>query len=97
MEYTDDKYLWSFHCDYGRMGDLYGLIVATESEIDGLDGVSVHFGEILGKHSEVYGELERSDFTKKDVDSESVTKLHAVLGDCWSGYDPRQYLAEDRE
>lgn len=87
-----EKYLWRFDWDCGRSGNLDGLIVATEEEIRGLIGKHAYFGEVLGKHSEVHGDIEEGDFTKVDIDSDAVTKVSAVLGRSWSGFDPREYI-----
>lgn len=92
-----EKYLWRFFWDCRRSGSLDGLIVATEEEIKDLAGKRAYFGEVLGKHSEVYGNLNIEDFEKVDIDSESVTKVSKVLGDNWSGFDPREYLEEDED
>ena len=51
--------LWKFHWDCGRAGDVEGLFIATEEEVENLIGSEVYFGEILGKHSEVYGTVEK--------------------------------------
>ncbi|NOU98447.1 hypothetical protein [Paenibacillus planticolens] len=90
-----DKFLWSFHWDCGRSGDLEGLFVATEAEVSELAGKSAWFGEVLGKHSEVYGTLKEEYFSKVDLDVETVLKVAAVLGRTWSGFDPRYYISEE--
>ncbi|TPG88130.1 hypothetical protein EEL32_10220 [Brevibacillus laterosporus] len=90
-----EKFLWNFYWDCGRNGDLEGLFVATDNEIQGLISKRVYFGEVLGKHSEVYGTLEQGDFDKINLDSETVEKVAEVLGVSWSGFDPRDYLREE--
>lgn len=91
------KYLWSFEWDCGRQGSVEGLFVATEETIKENMGKQVYFGEILGKHSEVYGTLEEGDVTKVDLDSETVEKVQKVLGSTWSGYNPLSYIGQDDE
>lgn len=81
-----NKYLWKFYWDCGRMGDLETLFVATEEEIKDLIGKEANFGEVLGKHSEVYGTIEEKDITKIDLDSETVEKVSKILGITWSGH-----------
>ena len=88
------RYLYEYYMDCGRMGEVEGLFVATEEEVKSAIGKEVYFGEILGKHSEVEGELEESEFNKVDIDSESVEKVALKLGRTWSGYNPLEYLAE---
>jgi DNA-directed RNA polymerase subunit RPC12/RpoP len=86
-----NKYLWRFHWDCGRNGDVEGLFVATEEEVEDLIGRTVWFGEILGKHSEVYGTIEEGDVEKIDLDPETVQKVTVILGETWSGYNPMEY------
>lgn len=89
------KYLWKFKWDCGRVGDIEGLFVATEGEIkDALDK-DVYFGEVLGKHSEVYGFLGEDDVTKIDIDTDTMEKVTSVLGKTWSGYNPLEYIQYD--
>lgn len=87
-----NKFLWKFCWDCGRMGSVEGLFTATDEEVSFAIGKNVNFGEILGKHSEVYGILKKSNFEKLDVDSESVMKVVKYLGEDWSGYNPFNYI-----
>lgn len=86
------KYLWRFYWDFGRSGSLYGLFVATETEVEEMIGKEVYFGEVLGKHSEVYGTLESGDFSKLDISPEAVEEVSKVLGKTWSGFNPKEYI-----
>lgn len=86
------KYLYEFCWSYGRGGCVEGLIVATEEEIKDAVGEYVNFGEVLGKHSEVYGYLKEKDFTKLDVSPEAVEEVSKHLGNHWSGYNPLDYI-----
>lgn len=88
------KYLWKFGWGFGY-GEVGGLFVASEQEVADLIGKEVYFGAVLGKHSEVYGEIEEGDIKKVDLDPETVAKVSAVLGDTWSGYSPLHYVEED--
>jgi hypothetical protein len=85
------NYLWKFYWSCGRMGDLDGLFVATENEVKKAIGKELYFGEVLGKHSEIYGTLEEKDITKVDLDSETVEKVKNILGYTWSGFNPIYY------
>ena len=89
-----NKFLWKFNWDCGRQGEVEGLFVATEEEVNGIIGKEVYFGEILGKHSEVYGTIEESEITKIHLDFETVKKVTALLGETWSGYNPFDYIEE---
>jgi hypothetical protein len=89
------KYLWKFYWDCGRNGDLEGLFVATEQEIQILIGKHANFGEVLGKHSEIYGTIEEDDIEKIDLDSKAIEKVILILGETWSGYNPLDYVRYD--
>jgi hypothetical protein len=88
----EERYLWRFYWDCGRQGEVDGLFVATESEIKEAIGKQVYFGEILGKHSEVYGTLDEGDVEKVNISPSAVDEVSQVLGDNWSGYNPLQYI-----
>jgi hypothetical protein len=87
-----DRYLWKFDFDCGRMGNLEGLFVATEYDINNIIGKHVYFGEVLGKHSEIYGDIVKDEIIKLDLDCETVEKVSNLLGDTWSGFNPLHYI-----
>ena len=90
------KKLYRMNFDYGRMGSLQGLFVAEESDVENLIGREIYFGEALGKHSEVYGELEASNVTVVSDDQDFITKLVQVIGGgSISGYNPFDYYEQD--
>lgn len=88
----ENKYLFKFGWDYGRQGEVEGLFVATEREVEYAIGKEAYFGEILGKHSEVYGDIEEGDITKIDIDPAAVEEVAKHLGLTWSGYNPLHYI-----
>lgn len=89
--------LYKFYWDCGRMGDVDGLFAATQAEIDAAIGKKVYFGEILGKHSEIYGKLDAVDIVKLNVPADVVDILVKELGTNISGYNPLDYLPEEDE
>lgn len=89
--------LWKFHWDCGRQGDLYGVFIATEEEVRSLEGKSVYFGEVLGKHSEVYGTIEQGEITLLTENTEAVKALQEACGKTISGFNPLQYLRDQDE
>lgn len=91
------NYLWKFHWDCGRSGDLEGLFVATEEEIEKAIGGYAQFGEVLGKHSDIYGTLDREDVEKIDVAPEIIAQLIPHLGYDWSGFNPLDYIRDTTE
>ncbi len=78
--------LYSLYWDYGRSGSVEGLFKATQDEVDRAIGCEVYFGEILGKHSEVYGDLKAGQITL-----ESDNPL-VVINAVESGYNPLEYI-----
>lgn len=85
------KYLYKFYWYCGRSGHLEGLFVATEDEVSSMIGEHVYFGEVLGKHSEVQGKIEKGDITKLDISNEAVLEVEKHLGRNWSGINPLDY------
>lgn len=79
--------LYSFYWDCGRQGEVEGLFKATDEEIQRAIGQKVYFGEILGKHSEVYGTLDECDITLVSDDSLIVSNSTE------SGYNPLNYVS----
>ncbi|WP_144509866.1 hypothetical protein [Bacillus sp. FJAT-22090] len=86
------KFLYKFYWDCGRSGDLKGLFVATEEEVAKAIGSEAYFGEVLGKHSEVYGTIDDGDIQKLDISSEAIEEVSQHLGETWSGFNPLYYL-----
>lgn len=89
------KALWKFHWDCRRMGHVRGLFVATDEEIQAALGKGVYFGEILGKHSEIFGVLEEKDLTRLTDEPDFIAKFEEY--GCGNGYNPLDYLSEDEE
>lgn len=89
--------LFQLNVDFGRMGDIDGLFAAEQSEIDAAIGKRVYLGEVLGKHSEVYFDLQEEMLTTLEVSSEAVAKIVEATGVSISGYNPLEYIEEDEE
>ena len=66
--------VYKLEASYGRMGDLSGVFIATDSDVKKLisSQIKVYFGEVLGKHSEVYGKLESDDISLLTDSAEAV-------------------------
>lgn len=84
--------LWKFHWDCGRQGDLYGVFIATEEEVQSLVGKEIYFGEVLGKHSNVYGRIKQGEITLITDNAEAIKALQEACGKTISGHNPLQYL-----
>ena len=78
--------LWSFYWDCGRQGEVEGLFKATKEEVENAIGKDFYFGEILGKHSEVYGTIEEGEI---ELVSDNPIE---VMSATESGYNPLEYL-----
>lgn len=89
------KKLYKFYWDCGRQGDLEGLFIAEEQKVADAIGKEAQFGEVLGKHSDVYGELESDDVEVIELPSEIVDLLADKLGHSISGYNPLDYIDEE--
>lgn len=87
------KGIYSFYWDCGRLGNVSGMFVADVAEVDQSIGKRVYFGEILGKHSEIYGTLEQSDVELKTTDQDFIFKFEEIFGENYcEGYNPLEYL-----
>lgn len=91
------KVLVRFHWDCGRQGDVEGIFVTTKEILEYNYGKRVYFGEILGKHSEVYGTLDRKDITVESEDQDFIDQLVLILGTHIGGYNPLDAINSDDE
>ena len=84
-----------FFWDAGRSGAVESVFVTTEEELKKCYGKEVYFGEILGKHSEVYGVFEVNDITVISEDQDFIKKLVEVFSS-WviSGHYPIDHIPE---
>ncbi len=80
----NEKKLWDFYLDYGRMGQLEGVFEATEEEIKNAIGKDVSWDELLGKHSCDTFTLEESMITPHKADKPM-------------GFDPLECLDEEED
>ncbi len=88
------KKLWKFRWDCRGMGEVEGLFVADDQQIEDAVGKRVYFGEILGKHSDVYGTLDYLDLTVLSIDQDFIGKCESIEGLLPQGYNPLDYLEE---
>lgn len=73
-------------------GSLEGVFVADEQEIANLIGQRIYFGEVLGKHSEVWCTITQMEVITEDQDKIAVFKELFPQG---IGYNPLEYLEEE--
>ena len=92
------KKLYRFEWDVGRMGMVEGLFIAEEEAISKIIGEHIYFGEILGKHSEIYGTLDEEDLTVISEDQKFIDQIIEVFdGFNICGYNPLEYTNEDED
>ncbi len=84
------KMIW----DAGRMGCLTGVFVADPKDVAEAIGKEIYFGEVLGKHSEIYGPLGADEVKALDVPAEFVMEFakHFPEG---VGYNPLKYVGHE--
>lgn len=89
------KVLAKFYWNCGRSGDIDGLFIAEKSKIEAAYGKHVYLGEVLGKHSEVYGDLDEGDITIISEDPVVIETLSNLFEDgTISGFNPLEYIQE---
>lgn len=88
------KKLYKLHIDCGRMGNIEGLFIAEENEVQNIIGKTVWFGEILGKHSDISVKLEESSIREITNDWNYIQWMLEVFGPTISGYNPLEYYTE---
>ncbi len=88
------KGIYSFHWDCGRMGEVNGLFVADSADVEKAIGREVYLGEVLGKHSEIYGVLDTNAVVLKSDNPAHVEMFESL--DLTTGHNPLAYL-EDQD
>ena len=89
--------LYRFCWPQRRGGDVEGLFVEDSDVVENAIGSNVYFGEICGKHSDVYGTLDEEDLTVVSEDQEKISWLVDILGRSISGYNPFDYIEDQDE
>lgn len=87
--------IYKFYWDCGRQGDLSGVFVASADDVAKIQGKHVHFGEVLGKHSDVYGTIDAGDITLASDNPEFVAMFLDL--DLGNGYNPFSYWEQDED
>lgn len=83
------KKIYQFECDFGRMGSLEGCFLAESDLVDKIIGKEIHFGEVLGKHSDVSITLNEKHLNILSDDYEFIDKFQTIMGINWSvGHNP---------
>jgi len=86
--------LYKFEWNLVRMGSICGLFIAEQKDVINSVGKKVHFGEVLGRHSEIYGILEYKDFLLITEDKLVLMILEEQCkGKTIVGYNPLDYIS----
>lgn len=89
------KYLYKFYwdCAYGKLD---GLFLADPDQVKKVIGKTIYFGDVLGKHSDVYGTLDDDSLT---LISDNAELLFEDLfdDDTLCGYNPIEWWEENHE
>lgn len=92
------KKIYSFKWDVGRMGILEGLFVAYPEDIDSIIDKEIYFGEVLGKHSEIFGTIRKGDFEILSYNKTFTDDFIFNLGEgTIIGTNPFDYLDEEED
>jgi G:T/U-mismatch repair DNA glycosylase len=86
-----NKGIYKLSLDCGRMGTLQGVFIATDRQVKELvsSKIEVYFGEILGKHSEVWSAIEKKHIKLLTTDSKAVEVVEKY--DLSNGVNPFNY------
>lgn len=55
--------LYKFYWDVHRNGEIESLFIADSEQVEAVMGMTVYFGDVLGKHSDIQGTLDPEDLT----------------------------------
>lgn len=86
------KGIYKFFVDF-NFGILEGIFVETSDNVKSIFGKKVHFGEVLGKHSDIFGTIDIGDVNLVTED-ENAVKLFELY-QMETGYNPFYYLNEE--
>lgn len=90
------KTIYKLHFDCGRMGSLDGIFIEEKEKVEELieSGREVWFGEVLGKHSEIFGPIESPEDITFITDDQKVIDIFEQYDLC-TGYNPFDYLEDE--
>jgi hypothetical protein len=93
MENLNKKAVYKLNVSCGRGGNLTGLFIAKKNHVKLLleNKLEVYFGEVLGKHSDIYGKIEEEEivFVSDSQDVIDVIETHQLE----NGFNPFGYTA----
>lgn len=87
--------VYKFEWDCGRMGELSGIFVADSEDVKNAIGKRVYFGEVLGKHSDIYGTIEEGEIFLLTEDPEAIKIFEQYA--FATGYNPLARIRDTDE
>jgi hypothetical protein len=90
LTYVPDEHtrMYRWETSFGRMGTLDGVFFDDCRLVQHLANVHVHFGEVLGKHSDIGYMFDPEDFEEIELDVATRTMLYNKLTQSVAGYNP---------
>ena len=85
--------VYRFHMNYGRHAKIQGIFLAYEYDVRDLVGVTVYFGEIAGKHTEVIRKIDYEDVILVTDDPTAVHIFERYDLEC--GINPFDYSEDE--
>ena len=83
--------IYSYYEEFGRMGELSGVFVSTDEALLAKKGQLAYFGEVLGKHSDIFTD-EWFDHVECLTDDQDFIKKAIKYGLVRSGINPLEYI-----
>ena len=89
--------LYRWYVDFFRQGKIEGLFVAEPQDIENAIGKRYDLGEALGKHSWVYGTLQKEEITLVSENPIVVSELinASKFSNTICGCNPLDYVQEE--
>lgn len=85
--------IYKFFWDCGRMGVIEGVFTEESENVSSIVGKTVYFGEVLGKHSDIDGEIAVGDINLITNDKNAVEMFERYQLE--TGYNPFVYLSDE--
>lgn len=91
------KTLYKLDFDCGRHGSLEGLFIADSDDMNKIveEKTIIYFGEVLGKHSEIFGPIEEGDYEEITNDEKVIAVVEFYKLE--TGFNPFHYHTVDEE
>jgi len=88
------KGIYRFEHNCGRMGKLSGIFTAESEDVEKINGQTVIFGDVLGKHSEIYTDIDTDENLKLISDTPADVEMFERL-ELATGHDPFYFWEGD--